>query len=715
MKKNYIALLLFIFISANLFAQENINIYNLAKSSVVYLQHEIYFDPTLCENVNIIERLEKYLDDEVLDEYYVLASGSGFFIDESGLILTNRHVIQIPDIRQMRNSIAKELISELKDRFEGIIADEDLNKAIDDLKRMISQGVYRFTATVNGEVYNDISIICVAENDYPDLALLKVNSNSDFAALRILNNSKISHDIVGTDVSSLGFPIGTALDRLFEDRVVTMNRGSISAVRESDLNIQHTAAISHGNSGGPLVNSTGEVIGINTALLEEANSLYYAVGVDHIYSFLIENGFSDILKWNSRILYKNENIDDGVKYNTLGEIEISADLIVNAQKGAEVYINDEFKGLAPLFLYIEQPESILRIVCEGSEFSSQLRVLRTLSGTTTIEPKVAKDVITVEIIGSAGAEVYADGRFIGRAPLEIELPADDYQFNFKKAEYYFEPINYKFDSKNNVTLEINEIPAQLIRLRNLQIPLKSNLMDFIQGDVLLADENRVEFSFKSGDRLVRRSLSDSIYLPDGVWEMTIFGIPEYQDLLAEFTITGKTTEIDLNNFKPEGLLTIRNFPENAEIWVDGMKLSDLSVSPLSLPLGLRNIYIWKNGTLPLSLDINIKQTDDAYITWQDISGHDVNATSIAAVGLITTGIGTGMIILSGLFGLNDFAVQNSSNYGEYDLLRKLGLISSITGSGFIVGGLLTAIPFFQEVELYNKDLIAKEEMAGSKK
>ena len=68
---------------------------------------------------------------------------------------------------------------------------------------------------------------------------------------------------------ALGFP--------FADRIgnnLTVTRGIISSTRTVDGVdlLQTDAAINQGNSGGPLVNSDGEVIGVNTSKIEEADS-----------------------------------------------------------------------------------------------------------------------------------------------------------------------------------------------------------------------------------------------------------------------------------------------------------------------------------------------------------------------------------------------------------------------------------------------------------
>ena len=64
--------------------------------------------------------------------------------------------------------------------------------------------------------------------------------------------------------------------------------GNISGnVKNKDYElIQHTSAISPGNSGGPLLNDRGEVIGINTLILRGAENMGYAIPIEHAINLL---------------------------------------------------------------------------------------------------------------------------------------------------------------------------------------------------------------------------------------------------------------------------------------------------------------------------------------------------------------------------------------------------------------------------------------------
>lgn len=156
-------------------------------------------------------------------------SGSGFFITEQGHILTNNHVVEN----------AKEV------------------------KVILSDGTEQKAVIVGSDIYSDIAVL-KTEGPVPAIATL---GNSD--ALD-----------PGETVIAIGSPLGN-----FKNTVTV---GVVSATGRSidtgngyqieDL-IQTDAAINHGNSGGPLVNLAGEVIGVNTLIVRNTASGDVAEGL----------------------------------------------------------------------------------------------------------------------------------------------------------------------------------------------------------------------------------------------------------------------------------------------------------------------------------------------------------------------------------------------------------------------------------------------------
>jgi S1-C subfamily serine protease len=155
--------------------------------------------------------------------------GSGFVIDSEGHILTNAHVVdgQGPVFVSFSN----------EDRVEATV---------------------------------------VGKDDSTDTALLKVTESAD--ALRPLALGTSTSVSVGDPVVAIGNPFG--LDRTITSGIVSAVARQISAPNGFPINnaIQTDAAINHGNSGGPLLNMQGQVIGINSQIADSGIDANVGVG-----------------------------------------------------------------------------------------------------------------------------------------------------------------------------------------------------------------------------------------------------------------------------------------------------------------------------------------------------------------------------------------------------------------------------------------------------
>lgn len=152
-------------------------------------------------------------------------SGSGLIVDREGHIVTNNHVIGDATEIEVRFSDKTKLIAHV-----------------------------------------------IGKDPDTDLAVLKVTTDRQLSSARFGDSSSVK---VGQWVLAVGNPFGL-------DRTVTL--GVVSGIGRENINlsryenfIQTDASINPGNSGGPLFNLRGEVIGINTAIINFAQGIGFAI------------------------------------------------------------------------------------------------------------------------------------------------------------------------------------------------------------------------------------------------------------------------------------------------------------------------------------------------------------------------------------------------------------------------------------------------------
>ncbi|HUS15660.1 MAG TPA: trypsin-like peptidase domain-containing protein [Chloroflexia bacterium] len=110
-----------------------------------------------------------------------------------------------------------------------------------------------------------------------DLAVLKVDSPRGLKAATLATNADVK---IGTDVIALGYPISLGKSTDLSANPGTISKSRVQEPPYQEL-IQTNAVIAPGNSGGPLINRRGEVIGINSLRLRDAPGIYYAISMSY--------------------------------------------------------------------------------------------------------------------------------------------------------------------------------------------------------------------------------------------------------------------------------------------------------------------------------------------------------------------------------------------------------------------------------------------------
>lgn len=164
-------------------------------------------------------------------------AGSGIVVDSTGLILTNAHVVEDAD----------------------------------DLTIVFFDGT-RAPARIVSSIVAD------------DVALVQAEGVTDTLPATLGTSEQL---LVGDQVLAIGNALGLGGDPTVTLGILSAKGRTLDAGRISFSNLLQTdAAINPGNSGGPLVNAAGEVVGINTAIIDGAQNLGFAIAIESVDEFL---------------------------------------------------------------------------------------------------------------------------------------------------------------------------------------------------------------------------------------------------------------------------------------------------------------------------------------------------------------------------------------------------------------------------------------------
>src|SRR5205807_6795168 len=171
-------------------------------------------------------------------------TGSGFFINAAGLLVTNAHVVDVGDAIQIRLADGR--------RFAGKVAGKD---------------------------------------DRVDLALIRIDGASNLPVLPLGDSNRVR---VGELVLALGHPFG--LEQTVSFGIVSRKGAPLQVAAPGFDFIQTDAAVNPGNSGGPLVNMAGEVMGINS-MAARNGTIGFAIPINLVKGLLPLLAASGKIQW----------------------------------------------------------------------------------------------------------------------------------------------------------------------------------------------------------------------------------------------------------------------------------------------------------------------------------------------------------------------------------------------------------------------------------
>ncbi len=265
-----------------------------------------------------------YNDSDNGNDAQQVAAGSGVIVSAAGYIVTNNHVVENAD----------ELLVTLNDKKD-------------------------YKATVTGT------------DPSTDLAVIKIEG-SDFPILHFANSDDVR---VGQLILAIGYPLNletTVTSGIISARsrnIGINNRKSNSPIESF---IQTDAAVNPGNSGGALVNTDGDLIGINSAIASPTGS--YAGYSYAIPSNLARRVVGDIIKYGSAkraylgVMYGSDQMDDAMRRKN------------NIPDGDGVYVMDVTGGSAADQAGIQKGDFITKIngttINKGTEMVEKISAMR---------------------------------------------------------------------------------------------------------------------------------------------------------------------------------------------------------------------------------------------------------------------------------------------------------------------------------------------------
>lgn len=207
------------------------------KRSVVSQEGEVVADVAERISPSVVSILTESQTAVGFRSYTQQSAGTGIVVSSDGYVLTNRHVV----------SGASSL--------EIVLSD--------------------------GTTYKDVEL--VGADQVNDIAFLKIRNVKNLKAATIGDSSQVE---VGEKVIAVGNALGQYQTTVTSGIISGLGRplvaGSETTGEREQLSnlLQTDAAINPGNSGGPLVNLNGEVIGINTAVDQEAQGIGFAIPIN---------------------------------------------------------------------------------------------------------------------------------------------------------------------------------------------------------------------------------------------------------------------------------------------------------------------------------------------------------------------------------------------------------------------------------------------------
>mgnify|MGYP003530690292 CR=1 FL=1 len=259
------------------------------------LEEEDMFTTDLFWNLYIkafCTNISKYMmkgNETVSKELNTTMMGSGFIITPDGYVITNAHVVD-ENSETMKKNFAEQAFQEIIEE-DSKDMEESMGRKLteEEAKLLTDANSWYFSQTLSvGNIKKEFSVVMGISGDKneiipmvipakivtqgasipgKDVAILKLTKKHVYPTIRIGDDKGMR---VGDQVYALGYPAVATFHPLISEKSIseaTLTRGLVSAkknMKDGWEVLQTDASITHGNSGGPVSNEQGEVIGLAT-------------------------------------------------------------------------------------------------------------------------------------------------------------------------------------------------------------------------------------------------------------------------------------------------------------------------------------------------------------------------------------------------------------------------------------------------------------------
>jgi serine protease Do len=341
--------------------------------------------------------IDQYLlkgTEKVSKELDITMVGSGFIITGDGYVITNAHVVDEND-EETKQNFAQQAFQEILER-DAADVEKTMGRKLseEESKALVEANTWYFSKTLEvGDIIKEFSVVFGISGDKgkivpmvipakiviqgspipgKDVAILKMVEKHTYPTIRIGDDKDMR---VGDQVYVLGYPAVATFHPLISEESLSeasLTRGLVSAKKNMKGGwevLQIDAAITHGNSGGPVMNDKGEVIGLATFGSIDYQRKQEVQGMNFIVPATIVEEFikkADIKPEMSSISLAYEDAMDLfdkskfkkalVKFNEVKDMNPSFPFITkyisDTQRNIDKGLDKSSDGIDPMYYYI---------------------------------------------------------------------------------------------------------------------------------------------------------------------------------------------------------------------------------------------------------------------------------------------------------------------------------------------------------------------------